>query len=440
MAFSQTSARLRGMVAGPKRLGHAIVLFGFLGFGVWAGMAPLSAAAIAIGQISPDGSQRTIQHLEGGIIRELFVREGSLVHEGDVLLTLDTAQAEANFRSKYRNLRRLVIVRDRLLAEQRGDEEFSVMPYTGDVDDPELAAFVTNEIAIFNTRRQLLDEQREIYERQELQVRNEIDSIEAQTVGISQQLALIEQEIVAKETLVEQGLVRTPDLLALKRKRSELVSESEALASTIARARQKIEEIRIGKVSLLTEALDESSARLAEVNSEIATAEEALNATSDVLERTQIVSPIDGTVLQLHYRTIGGVVRPGEPIATIVPLNEDLIVDARLRPADIDNVAVGMPAKVQIMSFMARHLLPLEGVVVRVGADVVTDPASNETYYPLRIQVDEGDMSELLHDVTIQPGMPVEAFVQTGTHTLLRYFADPILHSFNRSFREEVMP
>ena len=141
----------------------------------------------------------------------------------------------------------------------------------------------------------------------------------------------------------------------------------------------------------------------------------------------------------MHHRTIGGVVRPGGPILTIVPDNEELIVDARLGPGDIDNVAPGMEAKVQITSFMARDLLPLNGTVMQIGADVIKDPNTHENYYPLRVRVDQSDLERTLGDVSIQPGMPTEVFVQTGTHTLLRYFADPIVHSFNRAFREEVM-
>lgn len=434
-----SSARLKASIRGPKRLGLAVLAIGFFGFGTWSALAPLSAAAIAVGQVSPDGSQRVIQHLEGGIISALHIREGSKVSKGEPLVTLEKAQAEANFRARYRKLRRLAILKDRLIAEQQEGATFDVSRYETDVRDPDLAQFIANEAASFELRRRLLGEKREILDRQEMQVQDEIDSIEAQASGMQVQLDLIEQEIAGKETLLDKGLVRLPELLALKRKQSELVSENRALASTVARAHQKIEEIRISKVSLVTEALEETATRLAEIDSEIALAEEALSSTSDVLSRTEIVSPIDGTVLQLHYRTIGGVVLPGEPIATIVPDDEELIVDARLQPQDIDNVAVGMVAKVQVMSFMARHLLPLEGTVVQVGAGVVTDPSSKETYYPLRIRVAEDDIVESLGEVKIQPGMPVEAFVQTGTHTLLRYFGDPILHSFNRAFREEVM-
>jgi HlyD family secretion protein/epimerase transport system membrane fusion protein len=433
------SGDLKRSIRGLKLTGYAVIIFSFLGFGSWAALAPLSAAAIAVGQVSPDGSQRTIQHLEGGIIGELHVREGSKVRKGQALVTLDKAQAEANFRSKYRKLQRLVIVRDRLLAEQRSDSSFRVESSENPTDDPSFSEFVENEIAAFRIKRELLDQKREVYDRQENQVSNEIDSIEAQAAGMSAQLELIGQEIDGKRALVKKGLVRMPELLALERKQAELVSEGQALASTAARAGQKIEEIRIAKITVATEALDAAAAKLTEVNNEIALVEEALSSTNDILDRTEILAPIDGTVLELHYRTIGGVVRPGEPILTIVPDNEELIVDARLGPSDIDNVAPGMEAKVQITSFMARHLLPLNGQVMQVGADVVKDPNTHENYYPLRVRVDQADIEKALGNVSIQPGMPTEVFVQTGTHTLLRYFADPILHSFNRAFREEVM-
>ena len=188
-----------------------------------------------------------------------------------------------------------------------------------------------------------------------------------------------------------------------------------------------------------TEDLSEVATRLSEVNSEIAQAEEAFAATSDVLSRTQIASPITGRVLSLNFKTLGGVVGPGEPIMTIVPIEEDLIIDARLSPTDIDNVSRGMKAKVQLSSYQARHMVPLEGEVVNVGADAQIDEDTRERYYALRVRVDEDDLSSRSDEVELQPGMPAEVFVQTGSHTPLEYAFAPFLRSFARAFREEPM-
>ncbi|MEM9333195.1 MAG: HlyD family type I secretion periplasmic adaptor subunit, partial [Pseudomonadota bacterium] len=409
----------------------------FLGVGSWAALAPLSSAAIAPGQISPDGSQRTVQHLEGGIVRQIYVREGDTVSRGQPIMVLDKALAKANYQSQFRKLLRLRVMRDRLLAQESGQIVFQ--PVISEIvqNDATFKEFVSNEIATFRLKNRLRNEQIEIHERQELQVEDEIRSLTSQAAGMDAQVEFLDAEIKDKQKLVKTGLARLPELYNLQRRKAELTSESDAILSSVSRARQKIAEIRIAKLTLDTENLNEVAEELSRVNSEIAQAEEALNATDDVLLRTDIIAPIDGKILELNYKTIGGVVRPGEPIMTIVPINEELIVDAKLSPTDIDNVSLGMEAKVQLTSFLARHMLPIDGEVFHIGADVTTDPDTKEKFYALRIKVDQEDMEKASQDIELQAGMPADVFVQTGEHTPFRYLADPVIKSFNRAFREE---
>jgi membrane fusion protein, type I secretion system len=431
------SKKLRRSLRGQWAIGLSVIFVCFFGFAGWASHAELSSAAIASGQVSPDGSQRIVQHLEGGIVRDLFVKEGDLVKQGQVLMILDKVLAEANYRLRYRKLQRLLIVRDRLTAQEQIASTFDPAITEEMHLDPTYLQFVRNEVSTFQIKRKLMTEQLDIYDRQELQVRREIDGLSAQSRGFLDQIVFLEKELGAKQKLLKKGLVSAPELYALQRKHAEIASESSAILSTVARAKQKIEEIRIAKIALRTEALDKVAEQLSTVNTDIAQTEEALTATDDVLLRTEIVSPIEGQVLNTNLKTIGGVVRPGEPILTIVPNDEELIIDARLSPTDIDNVNLGMKAKVQLSSFMARHMLPLEGEVVHVGADVVTDPDTREKYFAVRVRVDEEDLARSVENIELHPGMPAEVFVQTGTHTPLRYLADPILKSFNRAFREE---
>jgi len=430
---------LRQSIRGNWIFGLLIIVVCFGGLGTWAAMAPLSSAAIATGQISPDGSQRTVQHLEGGIVSELNVKEGGLVSKGMLLIVLDKAQAEANYQSKNRNLQRLKVVRDRLFAQQSEDPSFSVAIDKDLSNDQTFAQFVKNEITTFYLKRKLEKENFEIFDRQEKQVVSEISSLHSQAQGLKDQLVFINQELQAKQTLERKGLIKKPELFAVQRKQAELSSKASSIGSTIARAGQKIEEIQISKIAMRTEILQETGGELAKINAEIAQAEEAINATADILTRTRIMSPIDGRILKLNYKTIGGVVRPGEPILTIVPVNEELIVDAKLSPTDIDNVTIGMVAKIQLSSFLARHMVPINGEVIQVGADVVTDPDTREKYFSLRVRIDTDELKSANMDIELLPGMPVEVFVQTGVHTPFRYIADPIVKSFNRAFREEAM-
>jgi HlyD family secretion protein/epimerase transport system membrane fusion protein len=418
-------------------LGFLVVAICFFGTGMWASLAELSSAAIAAGKVSPDGSLRVVQHLEGGIVRELNVKEGDLVKDGQVLMVLDQALATANYLSIYRKHQRYSVTRDRLLAQERGDEYFEVkMPSVMSVDKS-YRQFVDNEITKFKVRRELLDRQTRTYRVQAGQVEAEIKSLEAQIDGMDEQIILLDQELESKKVLMEKGLMRQPELLALQRKRAELWSERNAIGSTIARARQKIEEIKIAELTALSEEREKIAKELSEINAEIAQADEALSATSDILSRTEIISPIEGRVLKVNYKTVGGVVRPGEPIITIVPENEELILDTRLRTSDIDNVMIGMGAKVQLTSFMGRHMKPLKGHVFQVGADAETDEQTGEQYYTVRVRVTSDDIRAAGGGFELVPGMPAQVFIQTGAHTPMRYLLDPVLQSFGRAFREE---
>ncbi|WP_068315372.1 HlyD family type I secretion periplasmic adaptor subunit [Polycladidibacter hongkongensis] len=418
-------------------LGFLIITICFGGFGIWASLSNISSAAIASGQVSPDGSLRTIQHLEGGIVRQLQVREGDLVAEGQPLVLLDKALAEANYQSTRRKIQRLRVVRERLLAQEAGKKDLKIPSLEKGVDDRSYQQFVRNEKVKFLVKNKLISEQQAVYDLQQQQVKSEISSLRAQIRGMEEQLSFVAKELLAKKMLVQRGLSRKPEMFALERKRAELSSEISALDSTIARAGQKIEEIKLAKISLRSEALEEITEELTKVNSEIAQLEEALTATNDVLSRTLISSPIDGRVLKLNNKTIGGVVRPGEPIMTIVPANEELLIDSRLRLSDIDNVRVGMRAKIQITSFMARHMVPLDGEVIQIGADAESDPDTGERFYNLRVRVDDMRVATLNDGVKLLPGMPAEVFVQTGRHTPLRYLLDPLRQSFRRAFRED---
>ncbi|ERP96785.1 hypothetical protein Q669_27780 [Labrenzia sp. C1B10] len=418
-------------------MGSLVVAVCFFGTGIWASFAELSSAAIAAGKVSPDGSLRVVQHLEGGIVRHLNVKEGDVVKDGQLLMVLDQALATANYLSIYRKHQRYVVTRDRLLAQERGDETFEVQMPSVMSADKSYTQFVANEITKFKVRRELLGRQQSTYHVQAGQVEAEISSLKAQIDGMDDQILLLDKELDSKKVLMDKGLMRQPELLALQRKRAELWSERNAIGSTIARARQKIEEIKIAELTALSEEREKVAKELSEINAEIAQADEALSATSDILNRTEIVSPIEGRVLKVNYKTVGGVVRPGEPIITIVPENEELILDTRLRTSDIDNVMIGMDAKVQLTSFMGRHMKPLTGEVFQVGADAETDEQTGEQFYTVRVRVTSDDIREAGGGFELVPGMPAQVFIQTGAHTPMRYLLDPVLQSFGRAFREE---
>lgn len=429
---------LKRMTRGLKFFGLAIVIVCFGGFGTWASLAPLSSAAIAIGTVSPDSSRKVIQHLEGGIISKILVQEGELVKAGQPMFELATKQAKANYSARWEQWMRLVITRERLRAQQTNSyEKFEFSDEQKINDNKDLKRFLVTQKGIFHLKNQMKKNQREIYEFQIAQVADEIASIDAQSIGLREQIELLEKEILDKKRLVSKGLTRTPVLYALQRRSSELLAEIASNNKKSSRAAQKGKEIQLSIHAAEDEDLDAITRELVEVNAEMAQIEEALFVSRDVLDRTVISAPVDGIVLNVRYKTVGGVIRPGEAILDIVPSNDDLIIDAKLEPNDIDNVYIGMPANVRISAFLARHVPMLESSVQHVAADVTLDSSTNTSYYAMKVKVKRDQFDKLNDKLNLTAGMSAEVFVMTGIHTPLDYIIDPIKRSFLRAFREE---
>jgi HlyD family secretion protein len=225
--------------------------------------------------------------------------------------------------------------------------------------------------------------------------------------------------------------------LALQRLSAEIRSTIAANEASIARASQRAEEIELSKLSLISDFNDEVSKEISRVNSELAQYEQAMVATRDVVTRTDIRAPVDGTVFNLRVKTVGGVVAAGDPILEIVPHEDTLIVEARLSPSDIDMVASGQPARVHLTPFAARHMAPLEGHLLHISSDVLIDTATHASYYELRIAVDADHMASRPDSVALTPGMPAEVYIMTGEQSLFSYLAAPLTRSFRRALREE---
>lgn len=442
MFHATPGRRLANAIQTPFNAGLLIIAVAFVGVGIWAAVTPLASAAIASGKVSPSGSKRVVQHLEGGIVQRLFVAEGDVVAEGQPLAILEKTQAMARFHASRRKLARLSATRDRLAAEALGAAELRISSEAPAAEiDASFAQFAANERQTFEINKALRASEAEAYSKQIAQVEAEIGSLGAQMSGAEKQRAIVLEELEAKRGLLESGLIRKPEVLAMERRLVELDTGLDAVSATVARARQKISEIEVARLSAETRFKRKVAEELAGVNAEIVQVEEALSASDDVLARTEIRSPIAGKVLELGVRTIGGVVRPGEEIFTIVPLEEDLIIDARLAQTDIDAVEIGMAALVQVNAFAARNQKPLEGALAHVGADVVQDTQTGEFFYPIKVKITrESELSQKEAPesrVRLVPGMPADVFVLTGTKTVAQYLLEPITANFDRAFRED---
>jgi len=427
--------RLRG----PLGLGLALILVLFGGVGGWAAVAPLASAAVAPGVISPDGSRRVVQHLEGGIIRQLPVRDGSRVAAGDPLVVLEDIGARARRDARMSRYRTLRAVEARLLAEAAGAGQiaFPAAVIAAAADDAEVADVIADQTARFEVRRRTHEGRGAILRQRIAQLDEEIAGLEAQIDSQERQLELIAQEIGNVEQLISQGLERLPRLLALQRAEAEITGARAANRAAIARARQSIGETELQILDLDARREDEVTEELTQVRSELSEVAEDLRASEDVLTRTVVIAPVAGTVVDLRFHTVGGVIGPGEPILDIVPFEEDLLIDARVAPIDIDAVAPGQTAQVHLTAYRQRNLPRIDGRVRQVSADRLVDEATGEPYFLARVEVDRDRLDALDEGIQLLPGMPAEVLILTGERTALAYLLDPFVDTFRRGLREE---
>lgn len=416
-------------------IGAGIVALGFFGvLGTWSATVPLASAALAPGTISPEGHRRTVQHLEGGIIDRILVEDGDMVATGQPLLTLKETQARASFRIHETQYLALKAMELRLVAETEGapDVAWEMMPQR-----PGWEEAVADQQSVFKAGRNALETQREILRQRISQLEEEIAGLHQQIESALRQLSLIDQQILDLQSLVDKGLGRRPQLLELQRERATIEGRHAASQSSIARARQSIGETRLQILSLETERRDAAAQKLGEVRARIADIEERMTGSKDVLERTVVTAPVSGTVFNLRYATAGGVIGPGEPILEIVPQEEDLLVDVRVSPNDIDVVTQGLEAEIKLTAYAQRNLPRLNGTVRTVSADRFTDEQTGEVYYTARIEIDPQGLAELGDRVELLPGMSADAMIFTGTRTFFGYLFDPLVESIDRSFREK---
>lgn len=428
---------LRTSLRGPMLGGIVAIMLVVAGFGGWASTAPLAGGAVAPGVISPDGSRKTIQHLEGGIIGEIQVRDGDVVEVGAPLLTLEDTQARAAYEVLLRQHYDLTALKARLTAEQLGR---ATVEFPADLlaarDDPEVRDILAVQRHLFATRRESLASRKRVLEQRILQIREKIHGSEAQLGSAEKRLKLAEQELRAKEFLYKKKLVPMSEALEIRRIAAEVEGDRGAFRYAIAESEQKIGETELELVSLDAVRADEIATQLEEVQAELAKVTEQLGASKDTLTRTIITAPVSGTVVDLQFKTRGGVIRSGEPILDIVPAEDDLLIDARVATNDIDVVYPGLPAKVHLSAYSQRTMPQIDGVVRSVSADSLTDEQTGASYYLARVEVDRDQLSGLGTDVHLIPGMPAEVLIVTSERTLFGYLLQPIRDVIRRSLKE----
>ncbi|MBO1074487.1 HlyD family type I secretion periplasmic adaptor subunit [Roseomonas marmotae] len=426
----------RPRTSGAMWLGILAILVFFGGFLLWSALAPLAEAAIAPGQIRSEGSRRTIQHLEGGIVREILARDGDKVKAGQVLMRLDDAQSAASLEMLRGQHWALMAQFARLEAERHGASEITFPQKLLEAGDPRSLEAMTGQRTLFAARQASLISQIQVLEARIAQHEATASSARAQIGSQQRQLELIKREEQDVRTLVAQGLERMPRLLALQRNvaslegnMQDLIGQTERAAAAAAEARSQMQQVR-------DQRLADVSTESREVRSRLNETEEKLGAAQDVVTRREIVAPEDGTILGSRFFNLGAVVKPGEPVMELVPSRDRLVAEVELSPTDIDVVYPGLEAEVRLPAFKQRLVPFLHGHVTYVASDVTVDERTRASHYRVQIVVDEDQLAKL-ENVALRAGMPVEAQIQTGSRSFLRYMIQPVLDSFHRAFREQ---
>lgn len=411
-----------------------LIVFVFFGvLGGWAAFAPLSSGAIASGVVSPDSNRRVVQHLEGGIIKDVLVREGQRVAAGDVLMTLQSVRTEAVYSARREQWQRLQVMRARLDAHVLELETMPIPDEVLDDTEPAIADFIKTQQRLFEIRRTTAAQQEAIFGRQIEQSESEVAAVEAENAGLSSQAEFIAQELVDKNNLLQQQLISRSEVQALQREQARLQSAIAANRSRIARVGQSIEEIRLSILQAKEAFQDQLALESTDVNNQIAQLDEEIISTGDALSRLSITSPVDGIILNLRNQTPGGVIRAGEPIMDIVPLNDAMIILAKLPPKDIDLVTLGMQAHVSLVPFASSHQLPLNGEVTQIAADSSMDELTRQYYYEIRVRVPISEI-EKHAGMYMSPGMPADVTVVTGKRTMLQYLTEPLMRAIRNAF------
>lgn len=424
-------------IAKPVFVGLVIIALFFGGLGGWAALAPLGSAAIATGVVSVEGSRKTVQHFEGGIVSKILVKDGDLVEKGQPLVLLDQTQAEASLKLVYGRKMVALAEKARLEAEQANANEIHFSAWlTSRVSDPNVVKAMESQLNIFKARRLARKGQITILGQKIAQLNEEITGLQNQISSTNQQIKLINLELKDVKTLVDKKLAKMTRLRALQRNAAELLGAKSQSVARIAQSKQAIGEIELQITELQNTVLNEAVAELRNVQAQLFDLEEQERSSQDILDRTEIKAPTNGLIVNLAIHTTGGVIASGEPLLEIVPVDQKLIVQAEVNPSDIDVVKIGAKARISFPAFSQRDVSPAEGSVVNVSADSLVNERTGESYYQAQIQIDNLEASNLKVE-QLRPGMQADVMISTGERTALEYFLKPIIASFRKAMTEQ---
>jgi HlyD family secretion protein len=407
------------------------------GVGGWAATSQIKGAVIAQGSIVVDSNVKKVQHPSGGVVGELKVRDGDRVKSGDIVVRLDDTVTRANLAIVVKGLNELLARKARLSAERDGAATITFPPeLTSRASDPDVAAAMASELKLFELRRSAREGQKDQLRQQVAQFGQEIQGLAAQQASKTREIDLVQRELAGVRDLYQKNLVQLTRLTALEREAARLDGERGQLISAMAQTKGKIAETELKIIQIDQDMSSEVGKELREVDAKIGEFVERKVTAEDQLKRIDIRAPQDGTVFQSTVHTVGGVITAGDAMMMIVPEADNLAVEAKVNPQEIDQLQIGQTALLRFTTFNQRTTPEIYGSVSRISADTSTDQRTGGTYYTVRIAMSAEEIARL-GDVKLVPGMPVEVFAQTADRTVLSFLAKPLLDQITRAFREK---
>lgn len=422
---------------GPIRtIGVLVLLTTVVAFGVWAFLAPIDGAAMAPGYVIVKSHKKTVQHLEGGIVSQLLVKDGDVVKEGDVLLVLDGTENKALLEVARGQFIALAAEVARLEAERDGKQSVSFPDSLNDLDDARVNEAKRGELQVFAARKQAHEGEMSVLTQRVGQLQSKIEGLKGQRNSKQQLVNSYGEEAVDLRELLSQGFADKQRLREVERSHALNTGELSALASDIAASEIQIGETKLQILQLEKKFQEEVASKLSESQSKLYDVSQRMLASKDKVSRIEIKAPSDGRVMGLSMYTVGGVVMAGRPILEIVPQQEELVVDAQVSPLDIDRVQVGLLAEVRFSAFKQAVTPYIEGKVITLSADRMVEEKTGTPYYQAQVELTEASLNKMRH-LQLVPGMPVEVLIKTGERTLFQYLTKPISNAFARAFIED---
>ncbi|MDB5422717.1 MAG: rsaE [Phenylobacterium sp.] len=430
--------RLQQRLHRPMKVGAAIIGVLVLGLGLWASVSSLSTGITAPGSVRVEANRKTMRHREGGTVRQILVQEGQHVRAGQPLIVFNDVEARAGYDVYQGQADALLAQAARFQAEGTGKATLEFAPdLTARMSDPRVAGLIRDQQFLFSTKTQLFQSQMSVLSQRLDQLRSQIDGQKQQVASVEEQRRLTAEEMAGYQILYDKGFAPKPLILRYQRSIADLEGRKGSLTADIAKLNQQIGETRMQMVatrdqreSQAAEGLRDTQARLADVTPRLTAARQAL-------EGTTVRSPVDGYVFNLTQFTVGGVTAPGELLMDIVPANAPLMVTTMIKPEDVDDVHVGMDARVRLSGLNARWHSPLAAKVVVVSADRIDNEKTGASSYRVDLRIDPKELTKLKHGAQISPGMPAQALIVTGKRTVMGSLISPITDTLHDALRDQ---